>query len=141
VEPFRARIKVHDHDSVQHFEHAARRNYRDAEVLRRANRRLGAIYLYGYSVENALKAAYFRALFNATGRPITTAVDKKLRNTEWDLRSKLNLPTKPKNDPENQHDINIWALLLAWRRHSLRVPYAPPFAQEVTDRAAELYKN
>jgi hypothetical protein len=140
--PFLDRIGWRDDDSVPRFERAARRNYSDAEALRRADRRFGPVYLYGYSVEMTIKAAYFRAIFKARVQPITTPIGSTLRNQEWSLRANLNLPPRPSNDQENQHDILIWSLLLAWRRSVLgnQYQYPPWLAQELVNRAADVYK-
>src|SRR3954464_7232409 len=46
-------------DSIREFRAAARRRYDDALTLAAAGRPTGAIYLFGYTAEMTLKAAYF----------------------------------------------------------------------------------
>lgn len=143
VRPFLARIGDCDDDSVANFERASRRNYLDAEALRRAERRFGAIYLYGYAVEMTLKAAYFRTLFVARGMSVTTKTNRKTRNDEWHLRHQLSSPASPSLFAErhNQHDIEVWALLLVWRRNNLEMGYPSRFAGQITDRATNVFRN
>ena len=47
-------------DSVSEFRAAATVRYEDARILASNNRRMAAIYMYGYCAEMILKAAYFR---------------------------------------------------------------------------------
>ena len=47
-------------DTIREWERAARRQWKDAEVLRKNERRLAAVYLYGYVAEILIKSAYFR---------------------------------------------------------------------------------
>ena len=79
VTPLALRFGEPDDDTIASFERAAAARFRDATILRRADRRLAAIYLYGYSVEMWIKAASFRSLFHATGRPIDTRLDRAER--------------------------------------------------------------
>src|ERR1022692_649862 len=48
-------------DTINQLERAARMRHDDAVQLLTAERGLGALYLFGYSVEMCLTAAYFRA--------------------------------------------------------------------------------
>ena|ERR1039458_9907426 len=56
-------------DTLSKLERAARRRYAEARRLV-AHERLGAIYLFGYTVEMRLKAAYFRTVGLAPASPL-----------------------------------------------------------------------
>jgi hypothetical protein len=118
-------------DTVDDFERAARRYYRDARALRRADRRFGAIYIYGYSVEMRIKAACFRSLFAAQAKPITEAITGDLRDKEMKKWQQLNLSRKYRGP----HDIESWTRLLVARRAALPMPYRPDLARELVDQA------
>ena len=47
-------------DTVARLERAAYHRFESAEILRAQERRLAAVYFFGYSVEMWLAAAYFR---------------------------------------------------------------------------------
>src|SRR5580700_8242529 len=68
-------------DSIREYRAAARKRFDDAFALAGRGRRTGAIYLWGYSAEMVLKAAYF----SLNGLPET-------RNLTWgaDLRPAIN---------------------------------------------------
>ena len=87
-------------DSIAEFEQAAKYRFAEASVLDKRSRKLGAVYLYGYSVEMRVKAAYFH---NAgfSGRQIITDID---RNNAIGLWSLFGLLARP-----GQHDILGWA--------------------------------
>jgi hypothetical protein len=134
--PLSSRLGLADDDFVSTFEAAARRNFLDANVLRRSNRRAAAIYLYGYSVEMRTKAAYFRFHFQATGLPPGTQITGQLRRDEADDWRAIRAPWKP-----GPHDIEGWANLLVMKRDSLGQAYAIPFANEVITRSADVYAS
>jgi hypothetical protein len=134
--PLSTRLGLADDDFVSTFEAAARRNFIDATALRRSNRRAAAIYLYGYSVEMRVKAAYFRFHFHAVGLPTDTRITAQLRSSERDAWLAIGAPWKP-----GQHDIEGWANLLVRKRVSLGMAYAVPFANEVITRAAGVYSS
>ena len=134
--PLASRLGLADDDFVSTFEAAARRNFLDANVLRRSNRRAAAIYLYGYSVEMRVKAAYFRFHFQAMGLPPGTQITGPLRDRERNAWQAIGAPWKP-----GHHDIEGWANLLVMKRDNLGQAYAVPFANEVTTRAARIYDN
>lgn len=97
-------------DTVAKFEAAARSRFREAEVLYAAGERLGAVYLYGYSAENHVKAAYYRVLGRLPESPITIALR---RSAEAEIRAR-----QPKSQRVQSpgHDIVGWARLLEEER-------------------------
>jgi hypothetical protein len=58
-------------DSIREFRLAAQLRFDDAMALAAAGNRTGAIYLWGYTVEMQLKAAYFSTIGIAEIAPIT----------------------------------------------------------------------
>lgn len=95
------RLGSPDDDSVPGFERAAVRCFHDAGRLRICDRRLAAIYFYGYSVEMWIKAAYFRTLFLLSGclpRPGSMSIVERwplMSGTPSDSREGLPLTTLP----------------------------------------------
>jgi hypothetical protein len=143
--PLAHRLGQPDDDYIATFERAASRNFKDAERLQSGSRKLGAIYLYGYSVEMLVKSAYFRMAFAAAQPvlPATTRIDNARR------RSATN-----ENDPQGNrlatvaspHDISGWAALLTRKRALLAaanqaVAYSPILATEVRNRADRVYDH
>ena len=62
-------------DTIAKLERAAQHRFATAEILRTKKRRLAALYLYGYSAEICLSAAYYRS----SGLPANTAIDRDTR--------------------------------------------------------------
>ncbi len=58
-------------DCIREFRLAARQRFDDALVLAASGRRTGAIYLWGYTAEMTLKAAYFSLIGMAETDTIT----------------------------------------------------------------------
>lgn len=83
-------------ETVDCLERAAHERYKDARVLQNANRRLEAIYLYGYCCEIAIKAAYFRTIGFVRGDTIGVK-DRKLAM----IQMRMNTPIRT----NNQHHI------------------------------------
>ncbi len=130
------RLGSHEDDSVPGFERAAVRCFHDAGRLRICNRRLAAIYLYGYCVEMWIKAAYFRTLFLLSELPSETRIDlnrRKVAVNEWNA---LGLLRKP-----GSHDIAGWAGLLIAKRVSLGVAHPTLLGNEIVNRATTVYDN
>ena len=109
-------------DSIFAFEQAAEQRRVDAARLVAQRRPLAAIYLQGYAVEMAVKAAYFRAVGHRPNQQVT-AGDRHLAVSEWQT---LGLKGKP-----GHHEILGWAQLLAAKRTSLSRPYPPGFQSEL----------
>ena len=60
--PLRDRLPVDGYVTLGEYEVAGEDRFRDAMVLARQGRRMGAIYMFGYVVEAMLKCAFFRLL-------------------------------------------------------------------------------
>ena len=130
------RLGNSDGDSVPGFERAAVRCFHDAGRLRICNRRLAAIYLYGYCVEMWIKAAYFRTVFLVYELPPSSKIDVKRRKAAVNEWNDLGLLRKPKF-----HDIAGWAELLIAKRASLGVAHPTLLGNEIVNRATNVYDN
>ncbi len=99
-------------DTVVQLERAAEIRHDDGVLLVKKERRLGAVYLLGYSVEMCLAAAYFRAA--GFSRKMVIDRDTRLqhlaraRNVETDTGERLMT-----SDP---HPLVGWARFLEWKR-------------------------
>lgn len=119
-------------DSIREFRLAARQRFDDGLALAAANQRTGAIYLWGYTAEMTLKAAYFSVIGMAETDEITwrehlqPAIDRgKGMGIIW---------PKP-----GGHNVRAWAeLLVAVRESSLKTAYPASFGPEVQQRGQRL---
>lgn len=97
-------------ESIREFRAAARHRFDDGLALAAVGRRTGAIYLWGYSAEMTLKAAYFALTLAATD-PITWAGHvlpainhgRNVRLIAWPLSGQ-------------GHNVRAWAELLVAER-------------------------
>ncbi len=100
-------------DSIREFRAAARERYEDGLVLAANGRRTGAIYLWGYSVEMTLKAAYFRLI----GRPETAVI-----TVHGDISAAIRHAVSDFHivwPPQGRgHNVRAWAELLVAERAS-----------------------
>lgn len=126
-------------DSIAEFEAAAALRHAEARDLLRRSRDLGAIYLFGYSIELRLKAAYFATagVVSAAGVPFRPGdpiglADRKNAMDEW---SALGLQKKANNG----HDLEFWAALTVAKRAALNRPYQIGFGNGVVAKASEVY--
>lgn len=120
-------------DSIARFRSAAVGRYRDADALFEAGRRLGAIYLYGYTAEMLLKAAYFRLAGRAPDDPIERShLDAAKRHATRNLGLTWT---------GNFHDLGAWVDLLVHERRSRGAPHPPAVARELPSRVYTLYAN
>jgi hypothetical protein len=114
-------------ESIREFRASARQRFDDGLALAASGRRTGAIYLWGYSAEMTLKAAYFALTGLAEtdvltwGGRILPAIDRGryVFGIAW-----------PK--PGQGHNVRAWAELLVLERAAAPgAAYAPPFAVDV----------
>lgn len=113
-------------DSIREFRRAAQRRFDDGMALAIAGQRTGAIYLWGYTAEMILKAAYFSLIGMADTDAITwpahlrPAIDRgRLLGIAW--------------PPQGAgHNIRAWAELLVLERTlTPAVAYSISFGREV----------
>jgi hypothetical protein len=113
-------------DSIREFRAAARQRFDDAVSLAAAGRRTAAIYLWGYTAEMTLKAAYFTLLAYGETQVITAA----------DIRDAVNrgralgVVWPPQGEG---HNVRAWAELLVLVRATTpgQAYPAPAFEIEV----------
>ncbi len=98
-------------DCIREYRAAARQRFDDALELAIQGRRTGAIYLWGYSAEMLLKAAYFSLRGMAETAPITIRADinpaiqhgRTTHSIAWSSHG-------------SGHDVRSWAELLVLER-------------------------
>jgi hypothetical protein len=120
-------------DSVAEFQAAARSRMQDGLALMAAERRTGAIYLWGYAVEMTLKAAYFRLV----GFPAAQQIALKDLQAAKAAAGGLAVAW-----PGNLHDLRAWAdLLVATREANPALAYPDPgFGDQVRTTVAPLQR-
>ncbi len=116
-------------DSVREFRAAARERFADGLALAAAGRRTGAIYLWGYSAEMTLKAAYFTLTGLGEADPITLA-DHLFPAIERGRKTfRLDWPR-----PGAGHNVRAWSELLIAERSARGVPYPLRFRRALQRR-------
>jgi len=121
------------YDCIREYLAAARMRHSEARRLLERSHDLGAIYLYGYSVEMRVKAAYFH---NA-GLLREELITQQHRTDAVNMWTILGLATPPR-----PHDIAGWATLAVAARSTAPSPLRPyegAFGIEVVTRATSLY--
>jgi hypothetical protein len=99
-------------DTIARLERAAQQRFATAELLRR-ERRLAALYFYGYSAEICLSTAYFRHLGFGRNMPIDR--DTRQRRMAQARQVRENGEFLMSSDP---HPLVGWARFLQWQRKS-----------------------
>jgi hypothetical protein len=117
-------------DTVPILERAADQRSAEADILRTAGHGLAAIYLYGYSAEMRIKAAYFRFDLRTQGLDPQSVIDHPRRSSAAGQFAMLGLLRRP-----GPHDVFGWAQLLVAKRASLSMRYAPAMEREVVNQA------
>jgi hypothetical protein len=120
-------------ESIREFRAAARQRFQDGLSLAAANRRTAAIYLWGYTAEMLLKAAYFTLTGLAETDPLTWAgnilpaiVRGRGLGIPW--------PTQGQG-----HNVRAWVeLLVGVRALTPATTYATPFATELRRQGQRL---
>jgi len=113
-------------DSILEFRAAAVQRYEDGLAAAAADRRLAAIYLWGYSAEMALKAAYFTLIGVGDNVPLTMPGDIR---PAIDRGRFLGVPWPRAGEG---HNVQAWAGLLVLERAALPGrAYRPDFARDV----------
>jgi hypothetical protein len=114
-------------ESIREFRASARQRFADGLALAAQGRRTGAIYLWGYSAEMTLKAAYFR-LTGLGPTDVITWGGHVLQAINHG-RNFLGIPWPTAGQG---HNVRAWAeLLVAERAATPGAGYVHPFGQEV----------
>ena len=99
-------------DTIAKLERAAQHRFATAEILQTKKRRLEALYLYGYSAEICLSAAYYRR----SGLPANTAIDRDTRQRRMAQARQLRTATGEPLMNSDPHPLVGWARFLQWER-------------------------
>ncbi len=99
-------------DSIIEFRASAKQRFDDGLVAAAHERRLAAIYLWGYAAEMILKAAYFSASGFDDNQEITMSDLKEA--VEFGTSSRVSWPRKGQ-----LHNVRAWAETLVVRRASM----------------------
>src|SRR5436190_1788620 len=129
--PLIARIRPSH--SIREFRTAARLRYQEGRRLAVAGDRLAAIYLWGYSAEMLLKAAYFRLKGWLPANPISMTDLTQARSYAV---NHLGLQWS-----SNLHDLTRWRELLIEERKLRMIPYQAAFSRSLNARVNHIYLN
>lgn len=125
-------------NTVRRLERAAEKRFQEGECLKRQNRFLGALYLYGYSVEMCLAAAYFRS----AGFGPNEIIDSETRRRRMaQARQLQHLDGQPlmSSDP---HPLDGWARFLEWHRRLRALPVREAQRlREAVRKARKVYRH
>src|SRR5205809_459063 len=113
-------------DCIREFRASAEQRFEDALALAAAGRRTGAIYLWGYSAEMLLKAAYFALLGMPETLPITVAGHIRPAIDRGRSVFQIAWPAVGQG-----HNVRAWAELLVAERLVAGPPHPAPFGIEV----------
>ena len=121
-------------DSIQSFRAAAATRYADATEAATADRRTAAIYLWGYTAEMIVKAAYFHATGFMETQPIRMADLDAARNAGIGIY-RVSWPPAGRF-----HNVRAWCdLLVAYRSLPFKTPYPTvKFGDEVKQRGRQI---
>jgi hypothetical protein len=98
-------------DTVTSLERAAQQRFATAEYLR-TKRRLAALYLYGYSAEICLAAAYYRS----AGFHPNQAIDRDMRQRRMAQARQVRTSAGEPLMTGDPHPLIGWARFLQWHR-------------------------
>lgn len=126
-------------DTLAKLSAAAPRRFREAQALLAQGESLGAIYLFGYSIEIRLKAAYYRTIGLVPGTIIDARLHRKPAERAIDALPLLPRHTAPPG-PSAGHHIIGWAQLLEQERSSPgRVPLNAAILVPMRRHAANVF--
>jgi hypothetical protein len=114
-------------ETIREFRAAARQRFQDALALAGSGRRTGAVYLWGYSAEIILKAAYFRLRGLAEADVITW-----VGHIQPAIERGRNLFGIAWPRPGQGHNVRAWAdLQIAERAATPGAAYLHAFGRDV----------
>ncbi len=123
-------------DCISEFRTAARQRFDDALALSAAGRRTGAIYLWGYTAEMILKAAYFSFLGLTETDPISWNKDLKAAIDRGRSMFRIAWPREGAG-----HNVRAWAeLLVAERASTAPAAYAGSWGRDVQKQGQRIYE-
>jgi hypothetical protein len=117
--------------TIREFRQAATLRYNEGRRLTIAGDRLAAIYLWGYTAEMLLKAAYFRLMLYGPTTPITMVDLQAARTYALGLGLAFG----------NLHDLPGWRALLIEEHRIRGSPYKSSFARSITTRVGRIHQH
>ncbi|HEV2970847.1 MAG TPA: hypothetical protein VGY55_12825 [Pirellulales bacterium] len=108
-------IPLADHlapDTIMKLECAAKMRFDDAQKLNSQGHLLAAVYLFGYSVEMYLTAAYFRSSGFSSNSPI----DRDIRRRRMAQARQITVTSGQQLMNADPHPLVGWARFLEWQR-------------------------
>jgi hypothetical protein len=135
VTPLHSRLAP---DCIYRLERAARERFVDADRLKKQNRFLTALYLYGYSVEMSVSAAYFRS----SGISPNAIIDRDLRQRRMAQARLLKDEKGESIMNSDPHPVNGWARFLRWNRKLQNITSATTsLLEEAVRKADQAYRH
>ncbi len=132
--PFAERLSP---DTATRIERAAAQRFATATVLQTHDRRLAALYFYGYSAEMWLSAAYYRS----AGFGPHQTIDRDARHRRMVQARQLRMPSGAFIMNSDPHPLVGWARFLEWQRSASGVLAASTAKRlkEAINKANEIY--
>ena len=125
-------------DTISQLERAAEVRFDDGLVLMRQERLLGAVYLFGYSAEMCLAAAYFRA----AGFQAKSVIDRDTRTHHMTAARKLKDDEGMPLMNSDPHPLVGWARFLRRKRSASKLTSAQvQRLEDAIGQAELLYKH
>jgi hypothetical protein len=115
-------------DTIRQLEQAAAKRFAEADHMKADKRFLTALYLYGYSVEMCLTAAYFRSV----GFSPNTAIARDARQRRMAQARQLRTPEGEPLMNSDPHPLVGWARLLERQCH---------LSQKLSDKQSGLLRE
>ena len=126
-------------DTLAKLEASAPLRFREARLLHAQGEKLGAIYLYGYSIEIRLKVAYYRTIGLIPSTVIDPKLHRKPAENAIDALALLPRHTTPPG-PSAGHHVVGWARLLEQARTGPgRVPMDAAMATQMNQHADNVF--
>ena len=119
-------------ESIREFRASAQQRFDDALSLAISGRRTGAVYLWGYSAEMLIKAAYFSAI----GMPETDTITWANHIGPAIIKGRGLAIVWPGNGAG--HNVRAWSELLVVERNSSATSYPISFSLEIRKHSGRI---
>lgn len=127
-------------DTLGKLENAALQRFREAEKLYAQGEPLGAMYLYGCSIEIRLKVAYYRTIGLVPNSAIDSRLHRKPAEDKIRLLPRPVSPRHPQGGPSPGHNVVGWAYILEQERAQPgNIPMNSHFAQEMHQHVTNVF--
>ena len=123
-------------DTLNRLERAAEHRYVSGDVLWERKRRLAALYMYGFSAEISLTAAYFRC----AGFSPNTEIDRDTRRRRMAQARLIEMPNGSRLMSGDPHPILGWARFVEYVRLANATAQDRQRLREAINKAAIIYR-